>query len=225
VHVLLEVGELPLAIQPKLLRVLQHGELQRVGADQPTLVDVRVLAATNRDLDAEVQAGRFRADLLHRLDVGRIRVPPLAGRRDDVPLLAGHFADESRRRLGCGPVRFEPEALDRLAASDWPGNVRELENVTSRAILRAAARVPPGSRVLVAAQDLDVGPARASASTGGAAPTPEPTRTLRESVEAHQRARIEAAVARHVGNWAAAARELGVARANLHRLALRLGLK
>jgi anaerobic nitric oxide reductase transcription regulator len=221
-----EVGELPIFVQAKLLRVLQQGELQRVGSDRPVHVDVRVLAATNRDLDTEVRAGRFRADLLHRLDVGRIRVPPLREHADDLPLLAGHFADDARRRLGCGPVRFEPDALDRLAAGDWPGNVRELENVISRAILRAAARAR-GSRVLVGVGDLDPtgpgpampGPAAAEQDEGEAAAS------LRASTEAHQRGRIRAAVERHGGNWAAAARELGLARANLHRLARRLGLK
>ncbi len=223
-----EVGELPPHVQAKLLRVLQEGELQRVGADRPSYVDVRVLAATNRDLEAEVGAGRFRADLLHRLDVGRIRVPPLREHRDDVPLLAGQFADEARRRIGSGPVRFEPDALDLLAANDWPGNVRELENVVARAILRAAARAEAGGRVLVSTADLDV---RAGTTVNpGDAPAPtlddpgSPT-TLRDSVDGHQRARIRAAVDRHGGNWAAAARELGLARANLHRLARRLGLK
>ena len=210
-----EVGELPLHVQAKLLRVLQAGELQRVGSDHPIHVDVRVLAATNRRLDAEVAAGRFRADLLHRLDVGRIAVPPLREHRDDVPQLAGHFADDSRRRLGCGPVRFEPDALDVLTANDWPGNVRELENVVSRAILRAAARAHDGGRVLVAATDLDVVPLRA---VSAAAPVEDPAQgtpeadlpvTLRESVDAHQRARIQRAVARRDGNWAAAARDLG----------------
>jgi anaerobic nitric oxide reductase transcription regulator len=221
-----EVGELPLHIQPKLLRVLQEGELQRVGEDRTRQVDVRVLAATNRDLDVEVAAGRFRADLLHRLDVGRIRVPPLRQRRDDVPELAGHFADDVRRRLGCGPVRFVPPALDHLMAGDWPGNVRELENVVSRAILRAAARSKPGERVLVSVADLDVAPPAPGATVVQAGPEAHANpRSLRESVDAHQRARIESTVARHRGNWAAAARELGLARANLHRLAQRLGLK
>ncbi|MBL8729400.1 MAG: nitric oxide reductase transcriptional regulator NorR [Planctomycetes bacterium] len=223
-----EVGELPLHIQPKLLRVLQEGELQRVGEDRPRQVDVRVLAATNRNLDAEVAAGRFRADLLHRLDVGRIRVPPLRDHAEDVPQLAGHFADEVRRRLGCGSVRFVPPALDRLMLGDWPGNVRELENVVSRAILRAAARTKTNERVLVTVGDLDVAPAAAAPTAAAPSPARELSATpphLRESVDAHQRARIQDAVARHGGNWAAAARELGLARANLHRLAQRLGLK
>ncbi|HEX5054463.1 MAG TPA: nitric oxide reductase transcriptional regulator NorR [Planctomycetota bacterium] len=222
-----EVGELPLHIQPKLLRVLQEGELQRVGEDRTRHVDVRVLAATNRDLDLEVKAGRFRVDLLHRLDVGRIEVPPLRDRTADVPLLAGHFADDARRRLGCGPVRFEPQALDRLMAGDWPGNVRELENVVSRATLRAVARAPEGERILVTTADLDVAaPPTDPPVTSAARPADGAiAKTLRESTEQHQRQCVERAVLRHDGNWAAAARDLGLARANLHRLAQRLGLK
>lgn len=219
-----EVGELPALVQAKLLRVLQHGELQRVGTDRPTQVDVRVLAATNRDLTLETQAGRFRADLLHRLDVGRISVPPLREHADDVPVLAGHFADDTRRRLGCGPVRFAPEALDLLASADWPGNVRELENVISRAILRASARTQ-GGRVLVGSSDLDVGPRASPQVEQRAERDDAPALSLRATTDAHQRERIRASVERHLGNWAAAARELGVARANLHRLARRLGLK
>ncbi|MCA8949144.1 MAG: nitric oxide reductase transcriptional regulator NorR [Planctomycetes bacterium] len=221
-----EVGELPLHIQPKLLRILQDGELQRVGADHPERVDVRIVAATNRDLEAEVAAGRFRADLLHRLDVGRIRVPPLREHPEDIAQLAGHFADESRRRIGCGPVRFEPRALDVMAANDWPGNVRELENVVSRAVLRSAARVAAGERVLVTTED--VGQPTIGATTAAPAAEPRssrPTTSLHDSVEQHQRARIREAVAANDGNWSAAARELGLARSNLHRLARRLGLK
>lgn len=221
-----EVGELPLPIQPKLLRVLQEGELQRVGEDRTRHVDVRVIAATNRDLDMEVKAGRFRADLLHRLDVGRIEVPPLRSRLADVPLLAGHFADDARRRLGCGPVRFDPRALDALMVGEWPGNVRELENVVSRATLRAAARVVAGERVLVSTTDLDVVAPLDLARPGVVEQSDEAVLgTLRESTDKHQRLRVAHAVRQHGGNWAGAARELGLARANLHRLAKRLGLK
>jgi len=173
-----ELGELPLAVQPKLLRALQEGEIQQVGADEPLRVDVRLLAATNRDLGAEVAAGRFRADLLHRLDVCRLAVPPLRERPEDVAPLAGHFADRARSRLGTGPLVFEPAALAELRGGSWPGNVRELENVVSRAILRASARVEPGRRVVVERGDLDaIAPrdVRASDSgTGGERPARDP---------------------------------------------------
>ena len=121
-----EIGELPLALQPKLLRALQQGEIQRVGSDRPVRVDVRLLAATNRDLAEAVRTGTFRADLYHRLNVYPIAVPPLRARRDDIPILAGHFCEVLRARLGTGPVRLHPDVAAALGAYDWPGNVREL---------------------------------------------------------------------------------------------------
>jgi anaerobic nitric oxide reductase transcription regulator len=130
-----EIGELPLSLQPKLLRALQQGEIQRIGSDRLHRVDVRIIAATNRDLISEVERGRFRADLYHRLAVYPIRVPALRERREDIPLLATHFADSTRRRLGLGPLRLGEDVRERLAAADWPGNVRELENVVNRAVL------------------------------------------------------------------------------------------
>ena len=170
-----EIGELPLTIQPKLLRALQQGEIQRVGSDTPRRVDVRLLAATNRDFDAEVRAGRFRADLFHRLNVYPLRVPPLRERREDIALLAGFFCDVTRRRLGVGPVRLAPAALDALRAYDWPGNVRELENVLSRVTLKAAAAVPRGDSVVIEAAQRErcarrPSPSSATAS-GGRSPS------------------------------------------------------
>lgn len=222
-----EVGELPLSLQPKLLRALQQGEIQRVGSDRPHRVDVRVIAATNRDLAAEVERGRFRADLYHRLAVYPIRVPALRERREDIPLLATHFADAARRRLGLGPLRLSDEVRARLAAADWPGNVRELENVVSRAVLRAAAGRPPGAPVVVGPGHVDAAaPAMPGAPADASAPDPSvPGRPLREQVEEFQRRLIREAVERHGGNQAAAARELGMHRANLHHLARRLGVK
>jgi len=229
-----EIGELPLAVQPMLLRALQDGEIQRVGADRPLHVDVRVVAATNRDLEREVQAGRFRADLFHRLNVFPIRVPPLRERRGDVPLLAGFFADLARRRLGLGPVRLAPDAREALVHYDWPGNVRELENVLSRVALRAAAAVPRGEPVVLTASQFgpEFGAARNGGGGGGGvaggppafAPPAAAGRPLRETLDAYQRALIEHSVQEHGGNWAAAARALGLHRSNLHRLARRLGI-
>ena len=222
-----EVGELPLHIQPKLLRVLQEGEIQRVGEDRPLHVDVRVLAATNRDLEAEVAAGRFRADLLHRLDVFRLHAPALRDHREDIPELAGYAADQVRRRLGTGPIRFSSSAQSILMAADWPGNVRELENVIARAVMQASSRVARGDTVMVRAADLSgslVRPNEANAPADTAA-THSTSQTLRESTEDHQRSRITRAVERTGGNWAAAARELGLHRSNLHHLAKRLGLR
>jgi anaerobic nitric oxide reductase transcription regulator len=222
-----EVGELPLALQPKLLRALQQGEIQRVGSDRVHRVDVRVIAATNRDLQTEVQRGRFRADLYHRLAVFPLRVPSLRERREDIPVLALHFMDVARRRLGAPPVRISDQAQERLARADWPGNVRELENVISRAVLRASFRQPGAASVVLAPRDLDLGDVEAPAEEPR--PRPEepsgPPRPLRDQVDDFQRAAIRAALSRHDGSWAAAARELGLHRSNLHHLARRLRLR
>ena len=222
-----EIGELPLHMQPKLLRVLQEGEIQPVGADRPLNVDVRVLAATNRDLETEVREGRFRADLLHRLDVFRIHVPALREHVDDVPQLAGHFADRTRRRLGTGPIRFSPDALDALRRRHWPGNVRELENVVARAVLRATGRGMPGDSILVHVSDMnDRFPSNEEHVQAPRGPSPlEHGSTLREAVQDYQRALIQQAVQQAKGNWASAARCLGMDRSNLYHLAKRLGLR
>jgi len=135
-----EVGELPLAVQAKLLRTLQSGDIQRPGSDRPLKVDVRVVAATNRDLRAEVAAGRFRADLYHRLAVYPVHVPPLRARGSDVLALAGHFLEDNQHRLGAHNLRLSPAAREALLRHDWPGNVRELEHLISRAALRAWAQ-------------------------------------------------------------------------------------
>jgi two-component system, NtrC family, response regulator AtoC len=132
-----EIGELPPALQVKLLRVLQEEEVRPIGEAKPRSVDVRVIAATSRDLEREVAAGRFREDLFYRLDVFRVRVPPLRERREDVPLLVDHFIHHFRETLG-RPVRtIADDALDRLLEHAWPGNVRELENVIERAMILA----------------------------------------------------------------------------------------
>ena len=226
-----EIGELPFSVQPKLLRVLQEGEIQRVGTETSIRVDVRILAATNRDLERGVEEGEFRADLYHRLNVYPLRSPPLRERRDDIPLLAGYFCDVMRRRLGLGPVRLGPEAVDALQQYPWPGNVRELENVLARAALKAAAMVQPGEPVILTPRHFG-----SEFSGGGVGekdltgpppphPTPPPSQTLREAVREFQRSSIQRALERGDGNWAAAARSLGLHRSNLHHLAKRLGLK
>ena len=130
-----EVGAMPAAGQAKLLRAIQDGEFERLGDEQPTRVNVRVVASTNSDLEAEVQQGRFRADLFYRLNVVRIVVPPLRERREDIPLLARHLAAEISARLGRPAPEISPAALARLSAYHWPGNVRELRNVIERAII------------------------------------------------------------------------------------------
>jgi transcriptional regulator with GAF, ATPase, and Fis domain len=136
-----EVGELPLETQAKLLRVLQEGELERVGNSVPIKVDVRVVAATNRDLKAEVAAGRFRSDLLFRLNVFPIEVPPLRERKADIPDLAEVFLKQEARKLGKGSLKLSREAVQRLVEYRWPGNVRELQNVIARCCIVAGTPV------------------------------------------------------------------------------------
>jgi anaerobic nitric oxide reductase transcription regulator len=228
-----EIGELPLSVQPKLLRVLQEGEIQRVGSDKPLRVDVRIVAATNRELEKEVEAGRFRADLFHRLNMYPVRVPPLRERRSDIPLLAGFFLDLYRRRLGPGPVRLNERARHALTAAEWPGNVRELDHLLGRAVLRAGAGSARDAPILIGPEHLQLdvpvpgkkavdrdSPSRESSGVGSIGGL-----TLREAVEETKRTMVLRAVEENGGNWAAAARSLGMARSNLHHMAQRLGLR
>jgi anaerobic nitric oxide reductase transcription regulator len=220
-----EIGELPLSIQAKLLRALQTGEIQRVGTDQVLRVDVRIVAATNRDLAAEVTAGRFRPDLFHRISVYPIHVPPLRERSEDILLLAGFFLDEARIRLGLGPVRLDANARAALLAHDWPGNVRELEHTLLRAAVRAAGGRRRQTVVIdMAILDLPSVLARSTRSTAPQAPALDELVPLEQAVEDLKRRRIAAAVERSSGNWSRAARQLGLDRANLHRMAKRLGM-
>ena len=136
-----EVGEITLPVQKKLLRVLQEGEIERVGGSTVIKVDVRVLAATNRDLLQEVEQGRFREDLYYRLNVINIHMPPLRERKSDIPILVEHFLDKYRYRPGAPPTKISEEALERLQAYDWPGNVRQLENEIERAVVLSQGNV------------------------------------------------------------------------------------
>lgn len=229
-----EVGELPLSVQPKLLRALQEGEIQRVGSDRVQRVNVRVVAATNRDLAREVEAGRFRADLFHRLNMYPIRVPPLRERRSDIPLLAGYFLDRYRRRLGLGPVRLTEAARQALMGAHWPGNVRELDHLLGRAVLRASAAIERGGPIRLDARHLRVETPFDDERLEAASPSTPPWtpgqhslagKTLREAVDDVKRWMVRRAVEENDGNWAAAARSLGMARSNLHHMASRLGLR
>ena len=224
-----EIGELPLALQPKLLRALQEGEIQRVGSDQPHRVDVRLLTATNRDLEREVREGRFRADLYHRLNVYRLRVPPLREHKDDIAELAGYFLDAESRRLGTNGARLSAEARRALELCPWPGNIRELHNVLSRALLKRAGTARRGEPLVVESDHL--GAEIASGAAAGPvvealadAPPIAADLAFRDAVDEFQRRLVRDAVARADGNWAAAARALGLDRSNLHHLAKRLGL-
>lgn len=219
-----EVGELPLALQPKLLRALQSGEIQRVGADRALRADVRILAATNRDLAAEVRAGRFRADLYHRLSVYPLHVPPLRERREDVPILAGYFLDAAGLRLGVRRLRLARAAAAALLAYDWPGNVRELEHLLLRAALRAGR---PDDDAVIGVDHLGLAEPAVLAPPAGVDPPAAPSVVvpLRDAVDDYTRRLIRQTLVESGGSWAGAARQLGTPRANLHRVGMRLGLK
>ncbi|KFE54474.1 nitric oxide reductase transcriptional regulator NorR [Pseudomonas syringae] len=224
-----EVGELPLPVQAKLLRVLQSGQLQRVGSDQEHQVDVRIIAATNRDLAEEVRCGRFRADLYHRLSVYPLRVPPLRERGRDVLLLAGYFLEENRARMGLRSLRLTSEAQKLLLGYEWPGNVRELEHLISRGVLKALSMHPERPRILTIEAHMLGLEARTAAvapvAVEGAAMAVSTGLTLKASVDAYQKILIEQALLKHQGKWIEVAREMGLDRANLSRLAKRLGIR
>ncbi len=218
-----EVGELPLAAQVKLNRVLQEREIRRVGDTAAIPVDVRVIAATHRDLRDEARAGRFREDLFYRLNVLTVTLPPLREREGDVPLLAAHLLEKHARAARRAIRGFEPEALRRLAAHAWPGNVRELENVVERAVAIAAADV-------IGAEDLPPelaapapGPApAASAASLASLPYRDAIAGARDRVT---RDYLVALMKEFGGNVTRAAERAGMERESLHRLHRRHGLR
>lgn len=220
-----EIGELPLSIQSKLLRVLQSGEIQPVGKDEVQQVNVRVIAATNRDLQQEVAQGRFRADLYHRLSVYPLTVPPLRQRPEDIQLLAGYFIEQTRRKLGVRQLKLSAAAAQALQTATWPGNVRELEHVVSRAALKASGR--EGRHGILTMQVADL--ALTSAAVVDEAPVEKNTGfasvDLKTATDAFQRQLIQQTLTQTQCNWAEAARRLQLDRANLQRLAKRLGMK
>jgi DNA-binding NtrC family response regulator len=194
-----EIANLSLGQQAKLLRVLQTGELERVGSSKTRRVDVRVLCATNADPHAEVAAGRFREDLLFRINTIEIQLPPLRERREDIPVLAAHFLREHATRYRKPVIRFHPDAMQALLAYAWPGNVRELSHAIERAALLAE-----GDTVRVA--DLNL---RSPGEVAG--------RLEDLSLEEVERVLIHKALARFDGNVSAAAKALGLSRSALYR--------
>lgn len=222
-----EVGELPLSVQAKLLRVLQDGEIQRLGSDKTRLVNVRLVAATNRDLKQQVKNGEFRADLYHRLSVYPLPIPPLRERPDDIPLLAGHFLELNRSRLGLRALRLSNDAELSLLRYDWPGNVRELEHVISRAAIKALSQGANRNDIVTLEAtmlDLDTTPLSIPHSEA-LAPVPRGSIALKQAVNQLQRQLIQQALAQQNGSWSQAARQLELDPSNLHKLAQRLGLK
>ena len=216
-----EVGDLDLAAQAKLLRVLETGEVQRLGAERTTRVDVRVIAATNSRLDDAVGRGKVREDLFFRLNVFPIHLPPLRERLEDLPALVRHFASRLRPQ---DPVAFTPDAVAALAGYRWPGNVRELANVVERLTILADGDITADAVrqvVPTVGHPLPPGPAaplpRLNVERGGAP-------SLTDALDNHERALIQAALADAGGTVAEAARILQTDRANLYRRMKRLGL-
>jgi len=205
-----EVGELQLALQAKLLRVLQEGEVRPVGEEIPSKVDVRVLASTHRDLEAMVAGGIFRQDLYYRLNVVRLRVPPLRERPGDIRFLAEQFFARFSRQFGVGSLRPTPEMIAALEARSWPGNVRELENTVERLLALSDGETLDLELIAPAA-----GESRRSLAGGG---------TLRQQLQAVERNLIVEAMTRARGNQAEASRALGIGRATLHDKLRRFGL-
>ena len=200
-----EITNLSLSQQAKLLRVLQTGEFERVGASRTRKVDVRILAATNTDVRAEVAAGRFREDLFFRLNTVEIVLPPLRARREDIPLLAAHFLRQFAQRYRRNVTGFSADGMRALLESSWPGNVRELAHAVERATLLTEGE-------LVRATDLSFGPA------GGAPPLDD------MSLEDVERLLIGKAMERHGGNVSLAASALGLSRSALYRRLQRFGM-
>jgi len=201
-----EIANMPLRLQAKLLRVLQTGELQRVGSSRVQFVNIRVLSATNADLRAEVDAGRFREDVLYRLNTVVIDLPPLRERLEDLEPLARHFLEHFARRYGKPLAGFEEPAWRAMRGHAWPGNVRELGHSVERAVLFA----DPGATV-VRARDLALGPAAKGAAE--------------QSLEDAERVVIEKALARHAGDVRAAAAQLGLSRSALYRRLQAYGIR
>lgn len=213
-----EIGELALHMQAKLLRCIQERSVLPVGAVEPVQADVRIVAATHRDLKEMVEAGAFREDLYYRLDVVRVRVPPLRVRRGDITGLAKHFLAEVAGRYGVTEKAFSPEAMAALEAYDWPGNVRELRNVIDSATVLASGACLTQSDLPEAVRQA----ARRTAEAAGAAGVREemPIRPLRVV----ERCLIEQALRATNGNKSRAARLLGIERHRLSRMIQRHGL-
>ena len=214
-----EIGDMPPAMQAKLLRVLEEGEVERIGADKPTAVDVRVVVATHRNLEQLVESGGFRRDLYHRVVVFPLELPPLRKRSEDLPALVDHFARQVSAQNGWKPVGFAPAAIQALKEYAWPGNIRELRNVVERLLLLAGAEVGadevqlalPASRTQ--AQEIHTD-----------APAQEAAGPLVQRVLAFERAVVLAELERHGRRITQTARALGLERSHLYKKCQQLGI-
>jgi len=226
-----ECGDLPMEVQIKLLRTLQERELERVGGNETIKVDVRVVSATNRNLEKMIEDGEFREDLYYRLNVFPINLPPLRDRLEDLPVLANHFVMKFARQMGVPAAGVSAEGMAKLREYNWPGNVRELENIVERAMILARG-------VPLAAQHLDFGrraqPANQSGPVANITTAPPPAaaptahddgKSLAERLLDSERKEIVAAVEKSRGNIASAARQLGINRSTLYYRLRKHGLE
>ncbi len=214
-----EIGEIPLNLQPKLLRALESGEVERVGGESTDRVDVRVIAATNRELGAEVEAGRFRRDLYFRLNVVPVTLPPLRARKSDIPLLATHFLAAACTRHGVRNKVLNAEAIDALSRYDWPGNVRELRNAMER-----VAILSPGEQV-DAASVKTLTFTNAPSSQAAAHVAPDGPFDLAAVMLNHERELIRTVLERNDWAMTRAAEELNLERSHLYKKLKALGLE
>src|SRR5437764_96011 len=221
-----EVGDMSLSAQAKVLRALEEGMISRVGSGKTLEVDVRVIAATNKDLKAEIAAGRFRDDLLYRLNVVPIEVPPLRARRGDSPQLVQHFVEQLPRRGGLPPKQLDKEAVQRLAAHDWPGNIRELRNAVERLLILTAGPVVGVEEVerLAGMAAADGGPGRGTGSADLAGAPWTRAATFEQFKQAAERAYLLAKLQENDWNVSETARTLEMPRSNLYKKIERYGL-
>ncbi|MHB8412294.1 MAG: sigma-54-dependent transcriptional regulator [Candidatus Acidiferrales bacterium] len=212
-----EIGDMPLAMQAKLLRVLEEGEIERVGGDRPIPVNVRVVVATHRNLEEQVRRNTFRQDLYHRIFVFPVVLPPLRERLDDIPVLAEHFARQVAEQNGWKAKKFSAEAIEALSRYSWPGNVRELRNVVERVLLLTAGDEVDAATVRMALPHSEV--------TGGNMETAVgPGTGMAERVEAFERETILGELKRHHNHMTNTAKALGLERSHLYKKCQHLGI-
>jgi len=212
-----EIGDMPAAMQAKLLRVLEEGEVERIGSGKPTTVDVRVVVATHRNLEQLVESGGFRRDLYHRVVVFPVELPPLRQRREDLPALVEHFARQVSAQNGWKPVPFTAEAIAALKQYRWPGNIRELRNVVERLLLLAGVEVDAEAVTLAL-------PVTHSSAKATILSDTEATGPLSERVMVFERATVLAELDRHNRNVTQTAKSLGLERSHLYKKCQQLGI-
>jgi len=211
-----EIGDMPLHMQAKLLRVLEEGEVERIGGDKPIKVNVRVVVATHRDLESRVREEKFRQDLFHRIYVFPLMLPPLRERREDIPALVQHFADQVCAQNSWKPVPFTPDAMEALQSHSWPGNVRELRNMVERLMLLATE-----GQVDLATMQMALPKSSGGSSVSGAVAHSGP---LSDRVQSFEREVILAELKRSHHNMSLAAKSLGLERSHLYKKAEQLGI-